>query len=84
MKNPYRFVEKANNTFNLYLDKFDEIQEYMVSSKKEQVELKNLFKSFLEEYNNHQNKLNDLIANLIEENVANKEAMRNLEIKLNK
>ena len=55
IRNPYKLIEKANNTFNLYLDNYDEIEEYLCSSKKDQIEIKKYMKLILEEQNNHQN-----------------------------
>ena len=86
IKNPYNLIEKANETFNLYLSKYDEIEKYMISSKEEQFEIKRIINSFLEIYDVHQNKLTninykflELFQNLIDEVDDNQKLIKNLE-----
>lgn len=90
IKNPYKLIDKANTTFDLYLDKYEEIEKYMISSKKEQDEIKNLIISFLNQYNVHQSKLNDinqkffsLFESLIMNDEENKKLFNDLEVKIN-
>ena len=85
MKNPYNLIEKANETFNLYLNKYSEIEKYMESSKIEQNEIKILFNSFLEQYNSQQDnnkEINEnfleLLQKLIDEDKINKKMINEL------
>ena len=89
LKNPYKLIEKANKSFNLYLDNHDEIEQYIEYSRREKEEIKKSFDSFLDDYNSNQNKLNnifiqfcDLFQKLIESDSINKDLINNLELKL--
>ena len=90
IKNPYKFVEKANDAFNLYLEKYAEIEKYMISSKKEQEELKNLIVSFINQYSNNQEKINSINNKFIElledikEDSNNNELLNNLDESIGK
>ena len=89
LKNPYKLIEKANKSFNLYLDNHDEIEQYIKYSIREKEEIKKSFDSFLDDYNSNQNKLNnifiqfcDLFQKLIESDSVNKDLINNLELKI--
>ena len=57
VKNPYKLLEKANSTFNLYLEKYSEIEKYMEESKKNQKETGEKIDSFLEKDKEMRNQL---------------------------
>ena len=76
IKNPYKLIEKANDTFNLYLEKYEDIDEFISSSKKEH----HAYESKLEEINNN---LLQLLSELIKENQNNKDLINNLSNKIN-
>ena len=79
IRNPYNLIEKANETFNLYLEKYEDIEKYMISSKKEQSEINHMFNSFLEKYDAINYKFLELFQNLIEDNDNNQKLIKNLE-----
>ena len=78
MKNPYTFVNKANSTFNLYLEKFSEFEEFMEESRKEQEKTIQLLSEFRKEYQDYQNNVNSILVGLSEmsESII-KEIMKN-------
>ena len=90
IKNPYKFIEKANGTFNSYLEEYPEIKNYMISSSKEHKEFKELFISFIEEYHNNQENLINInfkvlnfFENLIESVNNTNSLIKELETKIN-
>ena len=60
IKNPYKLIEKANDTFNLYLNNHDDFENFMKNSNNNQKEINGLFNSFLKEYSDHQRKLDNI------------------------
>lgn len=83
IKNPYKFIEKANDTFNLFLSKFDEIENFMSVSSEDQKKISDSFDSFYDDYNDYQKNMNqkflDLFDTLIEEISSNKKQINILE-----
>ena len=91
IKNPYKLIEKANNTFNLYLEKYEDIEKFIVSSKKDQEINTELLNSILKKNEIHTNKSDEintniimLLSELIKENQINKDLINNLSNELNK
>ena len=78
MKNPYTFVNKANSTFNLYLEKFSEFEKFMEESQKEQEKTNRLLLEFKKEYQDYQNNINSILVELsgMSESII-KEVMKN-------
>ena len=71
MKNPYTFVNKANSTFNLYLEKFSEFEQFMEESRVEQEKTIKLIYDFMEESRVEQEKTNKLIYDFKKEYYSN-------------
>ena len=60
IKNPYKFVEKANDTINLYLNDREDLENFIFNSNNNQKRLNDLFDSFLREYSLHKENLDNV------------------------
>lgn len=55
LKNPYKLIDKANSSFNLYLEIHDKLKEFITSYENNQSNMDNLIKSITDEYaKNHE------------------------------
>ena len=89
IKNPYKLINKANSTFNLYLKKYEEYEKFMETYGEDQEKTNKTIQLFLEKYryeydqlNNTINKILNLLDAINEENNANKKRINNLEMEI--
>ena len=71
MKNPYKLILKANDTFNLFLSKYDEIEHYMNLSKEEMGELSESLQYLMKEDSVNKELLTNLESQVINLNNYN-------------
>ena len=78
MKNPYDLINKANSTFDLYLEKFSEFEKFMDESRDEWDKLNILFLKFMDESRDENKEITSQISDFKKESFEVQSELNNL------